>query len=338
MGKLIVVTGAAGFIGRNIVSALNRRGLDQVLLVDELGKEDKWRNLIGLHYVDMLSPATYLEQVLSKKAAPADAVIHMGACSATTQRDADYLLENNYHYTRSLCEWSLANGARFIYASSAATYGDGRDGYNDDDLQTPRLCPLNMYGYSKQMFDLWALQHGLLDRIAGLKFFNVYGPYEDHKGDMRSVVHKAYGQIRQSGEVTLFKSYHPEYGDGEQKRDFIYVKDAVDVVLHFLDRRDIGGLFNCGTGEARTWKDLALAVFAAMGRKPNIRFIEMPEAIRGKYQYFTQADMKKLREAGKYLTPFTPLESGVRDYVTGYLAVAGEMNAGRMTSSRPPGR
>jgi ADP-L-glycero-D-manno-heptose 6-epimerase len=245
-------------------------------------------------------------------------VIHLGACSATTERDADFLLRNNYQYTRELCEWSLRNGARFIYASSAATYGDGRHGYSDEDSNTRQLRPLNMYGYSKHMFDLWAMKNALFDRIVGLKYFNVYGPYEDHKGDMRSVVHKSFGQIVREGEVQLFKSYRPDYADGEQKRDFIYVKDAVNVTLHFLDHRAEGGLFNCGTGEARTWKDLASAVFAAMGRPVNIRMVEMPESLREKYQYFTQSDVRKLRQAG-YEAPFTSLEQGVADYVKNYL-------------------
>jgi ADP-L-glycero-D-manno-heptose 6-epimerase len=319
MAKPIVVTGAAGFIGRNIVAGLNARGFDHILLVDGLGQQNKWRNLVGLRYEDLLDPEAYLHQVLAEKAPPAEAIIHMGACSATTERDADYLVRNNYQYTRRLCEWCLRHGVRFVYASSAATYGDGSQGYNDDDAATPTLKPLNMYGYSKHMFDLWALRTGLLRQIVGLKFFNVYGPYEDHKADMRSVVHKAYGQILQTGQVQLFKSYRQDYADGEQKRDFIFVQDAVAVTLYFLEHREIGGLFNCGTGLARTWKDLVTAVFTAMGRPPNIQFIEMPEALRGKYQYFTQAETAKLRRSG-YARPFTRLEDGVRDYVTNYLA------------------
>ncbi len=320
MGKLIVVTGAAGFIGRNVVAALNQRGADELLLVDRLGADEKWRNLVGLRYEDLLDADDYLKAVQSGAAPKADAVIHLGACSATTERDADFLARNNYHYTRTLCEWCLAHGSRFVYASSAATYGDGSQGYGDDDRITPLLRPLNMYGYSKHMFDLWALKHRLFDRIVGLKYFNVYGPHEDHKGDMRSVVHKAFYQIRATGEVQLFKSYRSDFGDGEQKRDFIYVKDAVDVTLHFAQHRANGGLFNCGTGQARTWLDLATAVFTAMGRKPNIKMIEMPESLRPKYQYFTQADPAKLRAAG-YTAPFTSLEEGIRDYVTNYLSL-----------------
>ena len=248
----------------------------------------------------------------------AQAVIHLGACSATTERNADYLLENNYRYTRQLCAWSLKHAARFVYASSAATYGDGSQGYSDDDRLTPTLAPLNMYGYSKHMFDLWALRHNLFQYIVGLKYFNVYGPYESHKNDMRSVIHKAYGQILARGYVELFKSEDPAYADGEQKRDFIYVRDAVDVTLHFAERKDRGGLFNCGTGKARTWKDLARAVFAAMGVKEDIRYVDLPPTLRGKYQYFTQADPAKLRAAG-YTKPFTELEDGIREYVVEHL-------------------
>jgi len=313
VAKRIVVTGAGGFIGRNIAAELNARGCDDLLLVDLLGKEEKWRNLWGLDFEDVLSPAAFLKNIEEGKFTNIDAIIHLGACSATTERDADFLIENNYRYTRTLCEWSLKNKARFIYASSAATYGDGSMGYGD---ATPlkELRPLNMYGYSKHMLDLWAQKHGHLDRVVGLKYFNVYGPYESHKGDMRSMVHKAYGQIKKTGKVQLFKSYRPEFADGEQMRDFVYVKDAVAVTLYFLDHREIGGLYNCGTGQARSWKDLMNAVFTAMKVKPNIEFIEMPEILRGKYQYFTQADMSKLRAAG-YAAPFTSLEDAVLDYV-----------------------
>lgn len=319
MSKLIVVTGAAGFIGRNVVAELNRRGHDNLLLVDRLGTDEKWNNLVGLLFEDIVDPDTYLGMIESSAPPPTDAIIHLGACSATTERDADYLLRNNYHYTRTLCEWCLREHVRFVYASSAATYGDGSRGYSDEDRATPGLRPLNMYGYSKHMFDLWALKNNLFGRIVGLKYFNVYGPYEDYKGDMRSVVHKAYHQILNTGEVTLFKSYLPDYADGEQKRDFIYVRDAVDVTLHFVENRQRGGLFNCGTGQARTWLDLANATFAAMNRQPSIRFIDMPEALRGKYQYFTQADPAKLRRAG-YTADFTSLEDGIRDYVQTHLS------------------
>jgi ADP-L-glycero-D-manno-heptose 6-epimerase len=319
MAKQIVVTGGGGFIGRNLAAELNAQGYDDLILVDVLGRGEKWRNLLGLRYEDILNPQQFLDGLEQGKITALDAIFHLGACSSTTERDADYLLQNNYHYTRRLCEWSLAHGTRFIYASSAATYGDGSAGYSDEDELLSTLKPLNMYGYSKHMFDLWARKHKLFDRIVGLKYFNVYGPFEDHKDDMRSVVNKAYGQIRQTGKVQLFKSYRPDYADGEQRRDFIYVKDAVAVTLHFLRESTGGGLFNCGTGQARSWKDLVNAVFAALGITPEIEFIEMPEGLRAKYQYFTQADMGKLRSAG-YATPFVSLEDAVRDYVTMYLA------------------
>jgi ADP-L-glycero-D-manno-heptose 6-epimerase len=318
MKKPIVVTGAAGFIGRNVVAELNARGYDNLLLVDQLGHDEKWRNLVGLDYEDLIDPDEFLTSVEKGKIAELEAVIHLGACSSTTERDADFLLQNNFHYTRTLCDFCLRENSRFIYASSAATYGDGSHGYSDDVAELPRLRPLNMYGYSKHIFDQWGRKHKLFDRIVGLKYFNVFGPYEDHKGDMRSMVAKSYEQIKKTGKVELFKSYRPDYADGEQKRDFIYVKDAVGMTLHFLARRDAGGLFNCGTGQARSWKDLAMATFAAMKVPPQIEFIEMPTVLQGKYQYFTQAPMEKMRKAG-YAEPFTSLGDGVADYVTSYL-------------------
>jgi len=316
MARPIIVTGAAGFIGRNVVAELNARGEDEILLVDELGKDEKWKNLVGLRYEEIVSPEEFLGMIEDGAFADARSLIHLGACSATTEKDADYLLRNNYQYTRVLCNWAQANEIRFVYASSAATYGDGTDGYDDSDSVTLQLKPLNMYGYSKHMFDLWALKHGLFETIVGLKYFNVFGPYEAHKGDMRSVVAKSYEQIRDVGFVKLFKSYKPEYKDGEQMRDFLYVKDAVDVTLHFaMQKWDApGGLFNCGTGVSRAWVDLASAVFASMGVERKIEFIEMPKELQGKYQYFTKADPMKLRTAG-YVAPFTTLEDGVQKYV-----------------------
>lgn len=321
MGKPIIITGAAGFIGANVVRELNARGEEELILVDELGKGEKWKNLVGTRYEDLISPEELLGLLEEHQFADARAIIHLGANSATTETDADLLLRNNYQYTRVLCNWSLEHDARFVYASSGATYGDGSLGYSDDDALTPVLEPLNMYGYSKHMFDLWALKHGLFENIVGLKYFNVYGPYEAHKGNMRSVVAKSFEQIRCDGFVRLFKSYTPEYPDGGQMRDFLYVKDAVDVTLHFAlqDANEPGGLFNVGTGKARSWLDLAHATFAAMGREPEIEFIEMPDELQGKYQNFTQAEMGKLRKAG-YAQPFTTLEDGVRDYVQGYLS------------------
>jgi ADP-L-glycero-D-manno-heptose 6-epimerase len=320
MARPIVVTGAAGFIGRNVVAELNARGEEEIILVDELGKDEKWKNLVGLRYEDIVSPEEFLGLLEDGAYADARSLIHLGACSATTEKDADYLLRNNYQYTRVLCNWAQANEVRFVYASSAATYGNGAEGYDDSDEVTPTLKPLNMYGYSKQMFDVWALKQGYFENIVGLKYFNVFGPHETHKGDMRSVVEKSYEQIRSAGFVKLFKSYEPEYKDGEQMRDFLYVKDAVDVTLHFAmqEAGAPGGLFNCGTGVSRTWVDLVSAVFAAMGVEKKIEFIEMPDELKGKYQYFTKADPRKLRAAG-YKGAFTSLEDGVREYV-GFLS------------------
>jgi ADP-L-glycero-D-manno-heptose 6-epimerase len=315
---IIILTGAAGFIGRNAVAELNQRGYQDLILVDTLGTDDKWRNLEGLRYEDIISPQALLAQLERGQLCDAQAIFHFGANSATTEIDADCLLENNYRYTRCLCEFSLRRSVRMIYASSAATYGDGSHGYSDEDSATTQLRPLNMYGYSKHMFDLWALKSGALRRIVGLKYFNVFGPYEDHKGDMKSVVAKSYRQIRENGKVRLFKSYDPRYADGEQMRDFVYVKDAVAVTLSFLENRGTGGLFNCGTGKARTWKDLVTAVFRAMNLPVNIEYVDMPEVLRSKYQYFTEAKISKLRAAG-YTAPFHTLEDAVTDYVDTYL-------------------
>ena len=317
MANLIIVTGGAGFIGSNLVDALNRRGHD-VVVVDHVDDGLKRRNLDRLRVHDYLDKSEFRVRLKAGKAPEAAAVFHLGACSSTTETDERYLRDNNTDYTRDVCEWALRTGARFIYASSAATYGDGSRGYSDDDAVTPTLEPLNLYGASKQWFDLWALQTGALGRIAGIKYFNVYGPWEDHKGDMRSLVNKAYAQVARDGEIGLFKSYRPDFRDGEQNRDFIHVDDAVAVTLFFLDQPAVHGLYNCGTGVARTWIDLAKALFAAMGMVPRIRFIEMPESIRDKYQYHTQADMTKLRRAG-YSASFLSIEDGVRRYVHEHL-------------------
>lgn len=318
MGTNVIVTGAAGFIGRNLVAELNRRGENDIILVDELGSNEKWKNLRGLEFEDFMDIDDFRDHVEADELPDVKTVFHLGACSSTTETDADYLADNNYRYSRLLCEWSLQHGARFVYASSAATYGDGSEGYEDNLRNLHTLKPLNMYGYSKHMFDMWARKNNLFTLIAGLKYFNVYGPCEDHKDDMRSVVHKAFGQIREKGSVKLFKSHRPDYKDGEQLRDFVYVKDAVDVTLYFGENRSKSGLFNCGTGQARCWNDLVKAVFSAMNLEPNIEYIDMPEHLREKYQYYTQATVENLREAG-YSKEFTSLEDGIRDYVQSYL-------------------
>jgi len=318
MTDRIVVTGAAGFIGRNVVAALNKRGYTDLVLVDDLGTDDKWRNLRGLEFDRLIPSAGLWEFLDSQDAATVSGIVHMGACSATTERDADYLARNNYQYSVDLANWCLAKGVRLVYASSAATYGDGSRGYSDDDAVTPTLEPLNMYGFSKHLFDLWAMRHGYLDKLVGLKFFNVYGPYEEHKGDMRSLVSKAYVEVRDTGRMRLFRSYDDHYADGEQMRDFIYVDDAVDVVLHFLLDNPVSGLFNCGTSRATTWLELAGALFSVLGLPPQIEFIDMPPSIRDRYQYFTQADGTKLRAAG-YEGTFRDVRAGVHQYVETYL-------------------
>ena len=316
----LIVTGGAGFIGSATIWQLNRLGYDDIICVDTLRTGDKWKNLVGLRITDAIHKDEFLATLRSNSGAyQADTVIHFGACSATTERDADYLLENNTHYTSLLCKWSLERHARFIYASSAATYGEAAGGFDDDPARLESLVPLNMYGFSKHLFDLQAARSGLLSQIVGLKFFNVFGPNEYHKGDMMSVVCKAYRQIEQTGELTLFQSHRAGIGDGEQQRDFVYVKDATAVIAWLVAAPQVHGLFNLGTGKARSWNALAAAVFAAMQREPNIRYIPMPESIRDRYQYFTQASMSQLTAAGCPVK-FSSLEDSVHDYVHHYLA------------------
>ncbi len=316
---MIIVTGGAGFIGSALIAALNKRQITDILVVDELGTDRKWKNLRNLSFADYVEKDDFLEMVIEDKLdSSIDAVFHLGACSDTTETNASYLIKNNYEYSKLLAQWATADNIRFIYASSAATYGDGSAGFSDDQEKIENLRPLNMYGYSKHLFDLWARRAGLLKKIVGLKYFNVFGPNEYHKADMRSFCIKAFEQITSTGKVRLFKSYKPEYADGEQKRDFIYVKDAVEITLFFYDNSKISGLFNIGTGKARTWNELVKAVFAAMGKKPNIEYIEMPESIRNQYQYFTEADITNLRKAG-YDNETTPLEDAIKDYVQNYL-------------------
>lgn len=314
----VLVTGGAGFIGSALVWGLNRRGCERLVLVDRLRSTDKWRHLGPLRFQDYLEADELLPRLLNGSLGKFDVVLHMGACSFTTERDATYLIKNNFEFTKFLCHWALETGARFLYASSAATYGDGSGGMSDTDLDLDRLRPLNAYGFSKQLFDRYAWRAGVLDRIVGLKYFNVFGPNEDHKGDMRSVVNKATAQAQAGGAIRLFKSYRREYQDGEQRRDFLYVKDAVAMTLHLAAHPTASGLFNIGSGEAHTWKELALAVFQALGKEPRIDFIDMPEDLRPRYQYYTKADIGKLRAAG-FERPVTALDEAVRDYVCNYL-------------------
>ncbi|NCC25621.1 MAG: ADP-glyceromanno-heptose 6-epimerase [Deltaproteobacteria bacterium] len=318
-----IVTGGAGFLGSAIVWMLNRRGVEDILVVDNLARTEKWRNLVGLRISGYMPKDEFLALVESNRA-PADvqAVIHMGACSSTTETDANYLMSNNVVYSQVLCRYALEQNARFVYASSAATYGDGSRGF-DDEADIGLLRPLNMYGYSKHLFDLWVRRLGLEDRVAGLKFFNVFGPNEWHKGEMRSVVCKAHEQISAGLGLKLFRSHRPDCGHGEQQRDFVYVKDCTELIWWLLEHPESCGLFNVGTGQARTFKDLGLAVFRAMDREADISYMDMPESLRDKYQYFTQATMDKLRRAG-FDRPFTPMEEAVEDYVRRHLALGGQ--------------
>ena len=316
---MVIVTGGAGFIGSAIIAALNNRGITDILVVDELACDEKWKNLRNLSFADYVEKGDFLEMVIANKiSTSAKAIFHIGACSSTTETNASYLIKNNYEYTKLLAQWAIGANIRFIYASSAATYGDGSEGFGDDEEKIDCLRPMNMYGFSKQLFDLWARRNGLLKKIVGLKYFNVFGPNEYHKADMRSFILKAFEQIQTAGKVRLFKSHNPKYADGEYVRDFIYIKDAVDMTLFFLDNPQTGGLFNIGTGIARSWNDLVKAAFAAMGKKPNIEYVEMPESIRSQYQYFTQADISKLRKAG-YKKQTATLEDAIKDYVQNYL-------------------
>jgi ADP-L-glycero-D-manno-heptose 6-epimerase len=316
---MILVTGGAGFIGSAVIAELNARGYDDIFIVDILGKDERWKNLRNLRYSDYMESDDFSQMVTdSDIELDVDAVIHLGACSDTTERDCSYLVRNNYEFSKLLAGWALEIGARFIYASSAATYGDGSQGFLDDEEELQSLVPLNMYGYSKHMFDLWCKRQGLLDKFVGIKYFNVFGPNEYHKGEMRSFILKAFEQINATGRVRLFKSHRSDYTDGGQLRDFIYVRDAVAMTLFFLERPEAVGLYNVGTGLARSWNDLATAVFRAMDRPLNIEYIDMPETLRDKYQYFTQADITKIREAG-YDEQTIPLEDAVTDYVRNYL-------------------
>ncbi len=319
---MIIVTGGAGFIGSAFIAKLNAEGREDIIVVDDLGSSTKWKNLVKRRYVDFFHKSTFMEMVVSNRVHfPVEAIIHLGACSTTTEQDAGYLLENNFHYTSFLLDWVLTRRVRFIYASSAATYGDGSLSFSDEDEVTRKLRPINMYGYSKQLFDLRILREELQDRVAGVKFFNIFGPNEYHKGDMTSVVFKAFHQIRETGKVRLFKSYRPEYGDGGQMRDFVYIKDCVEVLWWLLNHSEANGIFNLGTGQARTWNDLIRAVYGALSLPPAIEYIEMPEGLRGQYQYFTEAPMDKLRAAG-CPAAFRPLEDAVGDYVSQYLSKA----------------
>jgi ADP-L-glycero-D-manno-heptose 6-epimerase len=311
----IIVTGGAGFIGSAIVWRLNELGRDDILIIDRLDETDKWKNLAPLRFADYIDADEFMDDLGDFR--DVGCIFHLGACSSTTERDADYMIRNNFQYTRDLAEFAMANGVRFIYASSAATYGDGSAGMEDGFENLGTLRPLNVYGYSKHLFDQYAARNGMFSSIVGLKYFNVFGPNEDHKGDMRSLVNKAFEQINTSGALKLFKSHHPDYDDGEFGRDFVYVKDAVEMTLHFMGS-NTGGLFNVGSGRMNTWNSLAKAIFNALDMPLNVEYVEMPEHLRDRYQYHTEADLTRIRDTG-YAEGTSPLDAAVSDYVRNYL-------------------
>jgi ADP-L-glycero-D-manno-heptose 6-epimerase len=318
---MIIITGGSGFIGSAFAWKCNSEGVDDLWIVDHLKTSEKWQNLLGLRIGDFSHKDAFIRWIDEEKISPKKirAIVHMGACSSTTEKDGDYLMENNFRFSQILAKWAVAHGIRFVYASSAATYGNGANGFVDDENAIEKLRPMNRYGYSKQLFDIWLKKNKMLQMTAGLKFFNVFGPNEYHKGEMRSVIGKSYEIVKKTGRMSLFRSYKKEYADGAQMRDFVYVKDCVEIMWWLMNQPDVGGLFNVGTGRARTWNDVAKALFSAMGLKTAVDYIDMPEPIRGHYQYFTEANTDKLKARG-WGGSFRSLEESVADYVQNYLA------------------
>lgn len=315
---MIIVTGGAGFIGSCVVRSLNEAGRSDIVIVDNISETDKWMNMRNKKYIKYVHKSRFLEEMPTYE--NVEAIVHMGAQSSTTERDFDYLWENNFEYTKALWNYCAEKHISFIYASSAATYGDGSLGFNDR-MDIDKLLPLNGYGYSKQLFDLWVKHQAksFPAQYCGLKFFNVYGPNEYFKGSMASMVFHGFNQIKETGKVKLFKSCNPNYADGGQLRDFVYVKDICKVIMWLLVNKHVSGLFNVGTGRAQSFAELAEATFHALDLEPNIEYIDMPEKLRGKYQYYTKAEMSKLYDAG-YPYHFADVENGVRDYVQSHLA------------------
>lgn len=326
--RMIVVTGGAGFIGSNIVARLTAETAYDVVVCDRLETADlaKWKNLAKHAIADFWSPEELFEQ-LERHAERIEAVVHVGAISSTTEPDADLILRTNFILSRDLWDWCAIRGSRMIYASSAATYGDGETGFNDDDDadSLSQLRPLNAYGYSKMLFDQYAVRQADRGRAppqwAGLKFFNVYGPNEGHKGGMKSVVAQIWPKVAAGETVTLFRSHNPNYADGGQMRDFVYIDDVVDIIEFLLQSPQVSGIFNAGSGQARSFADLARATFEAAGKTPSIDYVDTPLSIRDRYQYFTEARMDRIRAAG-FEGQSTPLEEGVRRYVQDFLATA----------------
>lgn len=316
--QLIVLTGGAGFIGSGVLRHLNDRGMNNIVVIDHLGNTEKWKNLVGKQFVDVIDKSKCFDW-LANRQDTIEAFIHLGACSSTVETNADYLLENNYHFSMRLAEYALNFNKRFIYASSAATYGMGTHGFSDDESLLDTLEPLNMYGYSKHMFDLWLKGQGVLDKVAGLKYFNVFGPNEYHKGRMASTIMHVLPTALKEGVIRLFKSNDlKKFGDGEQKRDFIYVKDVARMTCAFLEN-DACGIYNIGSGHPSTWNQVANSVFQALDMPVNIKYIDMPADLIGKYQSYTCADMKKSKSVLGDIAKCRTLEESIIDYVQNYL-------------------
>lgn len=316
--KLIILTGGAGFIGSGILRHLNDRGMRNIVVVDHLDQTEKWKNLVGKNFVEILDKNQLFDWLVGKEDT-IEAIIHLGACSSTVETDSNYLLENNYRYSMRLADYALTNDIRFIYASSAATYGDGSKGFSDEESLLETLTPLNMYGYSKHLFDLWLKNQGVLDKVTGLKFFNVFGPNEYHKGRMASAIMHILPSAQKDGVIRLFKTTEPDkFDDGEQRRDFIYVKDVAKMTCAFLDN-DAYGIYNIGSGKAGSWNQVAHAVFQALDMTPNIQYIDMPKDLIGKYQNYTCAEMEKTKQVLGAKVKCMPLEESVIEYVRNYL-------------------
>ena len=315
---MIIITGAAGFIGSVIAQGLFRQGVKDLVLVDKFNKPEKWKNVAGINFKEFVDRDSFLDRLEKGEFGTPEAVIHMGACADTTEFNMDFLMAQNYEYSKRLCLWCQSKNVRFIYASSASVYGDGSKGFNDSDDFTLQMEPLNPYGFSKLVFDRWLINNGLSKTVAGLRFFNVFGPNEYHKGKMSSIIYRAFPMAKKEGVVKLFKSYKKDFTDGGQRRDFIYVKDILPVVNFLLENKKACGIFNLGTGNARSFNELAAAILGPLGKKPIIEYIDMPEEIRNKYQYFTEAEMSSLRNVG-YKGTFTSLEDAVSDYEQNYL-------------------
>ncbi len=316
---MILITGAAGFIGSATTCILNRRGITDIILCDRFLKSNNWKNIPGLRFREFISPESLFDFLQnSSLAGEITGVIHLGACADTTEEDLGFLIENNVNFSIRLCRWALDKGKRFIYASSAAVYGDGSKGFSDSDELTPRLVPLNKYGFSKWMFDMWVIENRLMDSIAGLRYFNVFGPNEYHKGNMASVVFRTFPQALNKGKILLFASDREDVKDGEQKRDFIYIDEAVDITLFLFENCSANGIFNAGTATPHTFRELAESVFEGIEKKPSIQYFQMPEELRGRYQYYTKADMSRLFEKG-YKPGGDRFRKNVLKYIKTYL-------------------